>query len=174
MRPKQNWRLSKTLGRHIEVRPIENDDVQYAWAAYKKGGLGGMGAPFDQGGLDAKAFKEAFEVYVLTNAHAAWTVMASTRSGIVPIGIVLGGWAPPRDALMLIIGIVWFPWASRRNIVEGAVGFFNRIRKEMAWMGFASEQHKGLYETCCKHGIMHRVGTSHRSGQPIAVYEGRN
>jgi hypothetical protein len=168
MKGKKTWRLSKTLGRKIEIRPIEQDDVKYAWAAYKKAGLTSF-----SGGMDAKQFKDAFEIFVLTQAHAAWTISAETSKGFVPIGLVLGGWAPGQ-VYMIIIGITWFPWATRRNIVEGTVAFFNRVRKEMGWMGFATHQHKPVYEACCMHGIMRRVGTSNLSGQPVAVYEGRN
>ena len=169
MKGKKNWRLSKTLGRQVEIRPIEGDDVKYAWAAYRKGELSAMG--FVEG-LEAPQFKDAFEAYVLLNARAAWTISAQTRNGFVPIGFVLGDWAP-QGAFMMIIGIAWFPWASRRNIVEGTVAFFNSIRKEIGWMGFATREHKRIYDVCCMHGIMNRVGTSLRTGQPIAVYEGR-
>ena len=101
------WRLSRTLARRVEVRPIENEDIRYAWAAYKKGSLGGMGAPFDEEGLDAKIFKDAFELYVLTQAHAAWTVSAQTKLGFMPVGLILGEWGP-KQLYMTILGIVWF------------------------------------------------------------------
>lgn len=164
MTGKKTWRLSKTLKRSIEVRPIEQEDVKYAWAAYKKGGLGGMGFAPD---LNPQKFKDAFEAYVLSNAHAAWTVIAGK-----PIGFVLGSWAP-QQAYMVIVGIVWFPWATKRNIVEGAVSFFKRLNTEMGWMGFASAEHKKLYEVCMMHGIMRRVGTSHMSGAPVSIFEAR-
>jgi hypothetical protein len=165
MKGKKTWRLSKTLARNVTFRPIEDSDVKYAWAAYRLGALPEMA--FKQG-LDAAAFKSAFEIYVLSNASAAWTIIADK-----PIGFIFGGWAP-QNAYMIIIGIVWFPWASRRRIIEGTVTFFNRIRKELPYMGFASDEHKPLYDTCCAHGIMQRVGTSHSMGKRLAVFEGRN
>lgn len=163
------WRLRRTLSRRVEVRPIEQEDVRFAWAAYRKGKLTEMNFPE---GLDAKAFKEAFEAYVLTRAHAAWTIITGTRDGFIPAGFVLGGWAP-MEAYMVIIGISWLPWASKRNILEGTVAFFDKIRKQMGWMGFASPEHKRLYEVCCIHSIMRRVGTSNLSGHAVAVYEGK-
>jgi hypothetical protein len=169
MKGKKNWRLGKTLSRQIEVRPIEDDDVKYAWAAYRKGALEAMGFAPD---LNAQTFTDAFESYVLTNARAAWTVMAQTKDGFIPIGFVLGDWAP-QGAFMMIVGISWFPWATRRNIVEGTVAFFSRVRKEMNLMGFASREHMPLYDVCCAHAVMRRVGTSHMNGRWTAVYEGR-
>lgn len=169
MKP-ERWRLSRTLRRDVEVRPIEQEDVRYAWGAYAKGALDGMGfVP----GLDAPTFKRAFEAYVLTNTHAAWTIIAKSPKGRMPVGFVFGGWAP-HETYMTIIGICWFPWASKRNILEGTVNFFDRLRKQMKWMGFAAPQHKRLYEVCCMHGIMRRVGTTNMTAPPCAVFEGKN
>lgn len=165
MRGKKNWRLSKTLARNASFRPIEDADVKYAWAAYRKGALPQLGFP---DGMDALKFKAEFEKYVFDNAEAAWTILIDK-----PIGLVFGGWAPQQSHL-IIVGIAWFPWATKRNILEGTVDFFNRIRKQFPYMGFAGGEHKKLYEICCMHGIMRRVGTSQLSGQPVAVFEGKN
>ncbi len=168
MRGKKKWRLSKTLSRRVEIRPIENDDVKYAWAAYKQGKLSDMG--FSEN-LDAQTFKTTFEGFVLTHAHAAWTVSAETKKGFMPIGLALGQWGP---AFMIVTAIKWFPWATRRNIVEGTVSLFNGMRKEkFPAIGFANEEHKPLYEACCMHGIMHRIGTSHSLGEKYTVFEVR-
>jgi hypothetical protein len=162
------WRLSRTLKRNVSVRPIEQDDVKYAFAAYKSGSLKDLFAE----GMDPPTFKTAFESYVLSNAHAAWVITAHTKNGFIPVGLAFGGWAP-QQAFMVIIGIVWFPWASKRNITEGTVGFFNSIRKELNWMGFATGEHKRIYEVCCMHAIMRRIGTTHMGDKQAAVYEGR-
>jgi hypothetical protein len=163
------WLLKNTLRRKIESRPIEQADLKYAYAAYKKGVLGVMGFA---DGMDAPAFRAAFEHYVMNNAQAAWVISTDNKNGFVPTGIAFGGWAP-MEAYLVIIGIVWFPWASKRNILEGTVSFFNSLRRELNWMGFATSEHKRLYEVCCMHGIMRRVGTSNLGANPSAVYEGR-
>lgn len=167
---KQIWRLRKTLSRRIEVRPIEDADVRYAWAAYKKGALAELGEPYTSD-LDAAQFKSAFERTVLTTHHAWWTISGETKNGFIPIGIVVGEWGPSQ-AFMIIVGISWFPWASRRNIVEGTVKFFDGLRKQMKWVGFATPKHKPLYEVCCMHAIMRRVGTTNMTKPPSAVFEG--
>lgn len=163
---KKTWRLSKTLARRTEVRPIENEDVKFAWAAYKNGALDAMGLPQ---GLDAAGFKSEFERYVLTNTPATWTIITETKNGFIPSGFVFG----QLGAFLTIVGIAWCPWASKRNIIEGAVRFFNRIRREMPWIGFAADEHKAVYEVCMQHGIMSRIGTSHSLGKRMAVFEGR-
>lgn len=166
------WRLRKTLARRIEVRPIEASDVPYAWATYKKGGLAEFGFAET---LTADQFKQAFEQTVMTQYPATWAVLADTPKGVIPVGFVFCSWAP-LNAYLIIMGISWCPWATKRNILEGTVAFFNSVRKQVPWMGYANDKHKKLYEVCCMHGIMRRIGTSHVvfPDGPAAVFEGRN
>lgn len=171
MKGKKGWRLTKTLGRRVQINPIEDSDVKFAWAAYSKGGFSQMG--FSEG-MNPAEFKAAFESFVLANALSAWTVSAfvQKRGRVMPIGIVLG---QSCVSMMVIAAVAWFPWASCRNVVEGTIGFFNAARKEMKVMGFATDDHKPLYEACCAHGIMRRIGTSHNLlGDRAAVFEGIN
>lgn len=164
----KTWRLKKTLSRRVETRPIEDSDVRYAWAAYK---LGKFNIIPD--GLDAAQFKAAFEQMVLATLPATWIVSANTAKGFMPIGIVFGAFAPLNTHLV-IVGITWFPWASKRNILEGDVAFFNMLRKQpFQWIGYAKQEHKPAYEVCCMHGIMRRVGTMHMADGPVAVFEGK-
>lgn len=157
--PKPNWRLKKTLARHVEVRAMQPDDLKYLWAAYKKGALAPLGEVFSSADLDQEKFRQAFDM-AAEQYSEGWIISAGTRHGFRPIGLVLGALSP-LSAYMVIGGIVWFPWASRRNIVEGTVSFFNLIRKSFPWIGYASNAHKRLYEVCCMHGIMRRIGTSY-------------
>src|SRR5438045_2158440 len=108
MKGKKLWRLSRTLKRRVDVRPIEQEDVKFAYGAYKSGKL-----PMFPEGMDAPSFKESFEAYVLTSAEAAWTIISESKVGFAPVGLAFGGWAP-QQTYMVIIGIVWFPWASKR------------------------------------------------------------
>lgn len=167
------WRLKKTLKRRTQIRPIEADDVKYLWASYKKGALASMGTAFADGNMTPDQFKEAFD-RAAQDYSEGWIILAETRKGFIPSGIVLG----KLDKLlpfMIIGGIAWFPWATRRNIIEGTVAFFDVMRKQMPWIGFATDEHKRLYEICCMHGIMRRIGTSHVAipGQGSAVFEAR-
>ena len=164
------WRLSKTLKRNVSYRPIEDDDMKYVWAAYKKGALSTMNVfPPD---LPADEFKRAFEEYVLGNFNAAWMLIAPTDKGQLPVGVVFAAWAP-NAPYMIVTGMCWFPWASKRNHVEAMVCFLSGVRKEFALMFYALKEHKRLYEVCAMHGIVHRVGTSYTAipGQSAAVFE---
>lgn len=176
--PRPSWRLRKTLARRLEFRPIEREDIRYAWAAYKNGCLASMGEKWAQGDMDAAAFAVEFEVEVSTVYHGVWTMLAEGRKGFIPVGIVLAFWShpDPKFAPFMIVGdIVWFPWASTRNKIESAVNFFNSIRGQLAMVEYASEKHRPFFEMICQHGVMRRVGTMEYAigGEKHAVYETR-
>lgn len=175
--PQSKWRLKKTLARRLEFRPIENDDIRYAWAAYKKGCLKDMAGPFTDTKLTADQFKAEFEMVVLTRYHGSWTLFADSAKGFLPIGMVFAFYShtDPLLAPFMIIGdIVWFPWATARNRVESAVNFFNKTRTDIPMVDYAyGEVNKRFFETISKHGIMRRVGTTFNvvKGEPVAIFE---
>lgn len=169
------WRLKKTLKRKIEFRPIEDGDCKFAWAAYRLGALSSMGERFTAG-MTPEAFYEAFVDEVRANYAGAWTLSAETRRGFMPVCIVLAFFSHPNPKLapfMIIGDMIWMPWASVRNKVESAVGFFNAIRKEIPMVEYANEDAKPFFEMIAKHGVMRRVGTSRvvYPGQNTAVFE---
>ena len=156
----------------MDYRPTEVEDIKYLWAAYKQGGLKAMG--FEDTALSPDEFRSAFEQKLVENCHAAWTLFAHTRKGFIPVGFIMAAWVPG-GSYLIVLCVVWMPWASKRNVVEGAVGFFNKARKEFSFMGYAIPEHKRMYEVCAMHGIMRRVGTSYVAlpGQACAVFESR-
>ncbi len=166
------WRLKKTLARKLEFRPIENEDLSFAWAAYRHDALKNI----FQDGLSAAEFKTAFEELVLTRYDAAWTMMAETEKGFIPVGFAFGFW-PHEQAtpFMLMDAFVWFPWSKPRNRIESAVNFLNEIRKEIPMLGFASSENKRFMEMLARHGIVNRVGTSYNvfPGERASIWETR-
>lgn len=152
---RQNWRLKKTLARRVTIRPIGDDDLKYLWAAYRKGTLETI---FPKENMSSGEFRGAFDT-IASKFSEGWIIEADTSKGRLPAGAVFG----KVDAVlpyMIVAGIVWFPWATNRNVLEGTVSFFNEMRRVMPCMGYAVDEHKRLYEVCCMHGIMRRVGTS--------------
>lgn len=167
----RKWRLRRTLKRRASYRPIEDEDVKYAWAAYKKGALAAMGFSKE---MSADEFKMTFEAFVISSHHAAWTLIAPTKKGNIPVGIVLAAWAP-NAPYMIVNGLCWFPWASKRNVLEAIICFLNGVRKEHPLVFYALPEHKRTYEVCAMHGVVRRVGTSFVAfpGQQAAVFETR-
>lgn len=162
----------------MEARPIEDEDVRWAWAAYKKGALSQMSPRFADGKLTGEEFRKEFAQEIVDNYDAAWTLFAETQKGFVPVGLVLAFWPHPNPAYircMTVGGIAWFPWARSRNRIESLVHFFNTVRNDIPLMGYARPEHKRMYEIVCMHGIMQRVGTSYTifGDVPAAVFETR-
>lgn len=168
MKGKKKWRLSKTLSRRVEVRPIEDDDVRYVWAAYRLGSAD-LNKIFPEG-MSAADFKFEFEKFILANMSGAWTVLAETKKGYRPVAIVTGHAIP---LFMFLSGIVWFPWASKRNLIEGVVAICKELGKQFPLLGFVPEENKKVWETAAIHGVAHRIGTSHRTGEKMTVWESR-
>lgn len=172
------WRLRKTLRRKTEFRPIEDADCKFAWAAYRKGALASMGERF-AAGMTPEAFYAAFVDEVMTNyTGGAWTLSAETKRGFLPVGIVLAFFSHPNPRLapfMIVGDMIWMPWASPRNRIESAVGFFNAIRRDVPMVEYANDEAKPFFEMIAKHGIMRRVGTTFSvyPGQATAVFETR-
>lgn len=168
------WRLSRTLRRPLDVRPISESDLKYLWASYKKGSLKSLRGAFATDDLTPDKFKDALADLALAVTEI-WTISAHVGDERRPIGIVLGS-AAPSVPFWTIVGVVWMPWATKRNIIEGCVGFFDRMRRQVALMGVAAGDHKRLYEVCCMHSVLRRVGTSMVAiqGESAAMYETRN
>lgn len=176
---RSKWRLRKTLARRMSFRPIETEDIRFAWAAYKKGALAPMAGVFAEPNMSVEEFNAAFPATVTTRYHGAWTLFADTRRGNMPVGMALAFYSHPEPALapfMIVADIVWFPWASARNRIEAAVYFFSVIRSSIPMVGYANgDTNKRFFEMVCQHGVMRRIGTTFNvvKDEPVAVFETR-
>lgn len=169
------WSLKKTLSRGVSFRPIENEDMKYLWAAYKKGKLESMGEPFDKIDMNPNDFDSEFKGLVASGVYSGMWILLSKDE---PIGAVLGFWGHPipRYAPFMTVGdIIWFPQTTARQKIEASVNFFNEARKDIQFVEYASQEHKRFFEIIAKHGVMRRVGTMHNvySDEPAAVFETR-
>lgn len=145
--------------------------MRYFWAAYKQGALDEMHIV---AGLDAQAFGDEIAQEIVTRYDGAWTMLAETPRGFLPVGAAFAHWAGIGAAWMLVDGVVWFPWASTRNKVESTVSFFRAIHYEVPMMGFARSRDRKMYEICADHGVMRRVGTSSNVFDgPATIFETR-
>lgn len=174
------WRLKKTTARQVSYRPIEDEDIRFAYAAYKKGALKDMAGPFADTGMSPEEFATQFIAAVQARYHGAWTLFAETRAGFKPAGMVFAFYSHPDHTLspfMIIGDLVWFPWTTPRNRIEAAVYFFSLIRASVPLVDYAhGELNKRFFEMICQHGIMRRAGTTYNvvKGEPVAIYETRS
>jgi hypothetical protein len=168
-RPAPKWRVKRTLKRHTEFRPIEADDIRYFWAAYKQGADLGMAE-----GMSPEEFKELVGQWIAQKVQMAWTVLASVNGKTMPVGSVFCAWSPFGNFL-IVLYVIWMPWASKRIILESTINFVATARKEYNFQGYAAPEHKRLYEVCAMHGLCRRVGTTYTAmpGTSLAVFETR-
>lgn len=168
---KPDWRLRKTIKRAVDYRPIEDEDMKFVWAAYKLGALSSMG--FQDTLLSADEFTRQFQEAIIYGGYACWVIFAMNKHGFTPIGLVLAREPMSGARYMVVNGMCWFNWASKRNIVEGIVNFLNGVRKKFPLMFYALPEHKRTYEVCAMHSVIRRVGTSYVAipGKAAAMFE---
>lgn len=162
------WSKRKTLSRNTSFRPIEIDDLKYAFAAYRSGEFRNLVPE----GLSADEFKDQFGGLIAFGFDEAWTMIADTRRGLVPAGFAVGFYPHPGAEKFLILdSLIWLPWATPRNRLECAVRLFSR--NDIPMIGFVRAKDKKFCETIAKHGLFRRVGTSMNvfGDEPAAIWE---
>lgn len=164
----------------MEFRGIEDSDYRYFWAAYKKGAFREIEEIPDD--LGPQEFVDAFldQIEARGLAHG-WTFLAPSTRGYEPVGFA---WAWGRGRVIEIADMIWFPWASSRNIVESTANFMNSMRKIapdptrpddrfLVWE-YARMKDKRFFEIMCRLGIMRRVGHIHGLyKEPAVMFETR-
>ena len=99
-----------------KIRPAAYDDIRWMWAAAKRAGFDGDSDAFNR-------FVEPFlagadKVFMLEDTNAEFA------NGSGPVGIVLANY----DGWALVPHVVWFDWATARNILRCTVGFLQAMR----------------------------------------------
>lgn len=171
-RTRPSLKLGKTLSRDLGFRFIEADDLQYAWAAYRKGALNAL-SPED---LKVQEFQAAFGELITSRYDEGWTLSAGVGGKLIPVGFAFGFYPHYRAKQSLVMDtFVWFPWASSRNKVESAVNFLAKASVEIPMIGFVKMNDQRFVETVARHGILNRVGTSYTAfpGERAAIWETR-
>lgn len=87
-----------------------------------------------------------------------------------------------RDRCWQTENLIWFPWASTKNILASYVNFVNVMRNAEADSGkyfileFAQEKDQKFFDTVCSYGVMRRAGTMYEfyKGGKACVYESRS
>lgn len=152
-------RLSRTLKRFVEYRPMDDEHMRYVYAAYKKGALDELLEPFTEYDMTPPEFREAFLEHAVMYYDDMWVFYAnSLRGEYEPVGFVGTSRTKVRQPVF-IVNAIWFPWASARNRIESMVNWLNDRRREDIVTEYAQMKDKKFFEHICRHGIMRRVGT---------------
>lgn len=159
------YRLRTTLKRKPTFHELNEGDIKYLWAAYK---LGTFGTVKD---ITPDEFK-ADLAYHLGHFDIAFSLVADTKKGRIPVGVVGGRFNGP---LLFLGSMTWFPWTSKRNIYESVVNTLNELRKKYIILFHSNMDDKDFYVNVARHGIIRRVGTVHDvyANGPAALFETR-
>lgn len=132
------------MKRKITYRALQESDFRWLWAAYGKGAF--LDVPR---GLDLDQFVAA--AYDRLNRFSEQFLVETDR----PIGLIL----TLTDGYRFEPHAEWFPWASQRNRMTGALTFLNRERKDRLGVIYMDMSGKTFLEHLAKYGVLRRVGT---------------
>ena len=137
-----------------------------------------MVLPFDPALLSREQFVQQFPDHVDQTYDTGWLLFANPNSEwpgqdeLMPAGAVFANYVL---SMLILTDSVWFPWTSRRNILEAALQFFRDLGKgESPVIEFATLEDKRFFERMCEYGVMRRIGTAHSvaaDGRPVKVFE---
>ena len=146
-------RFKKVRRRFIEVREAVQDDLKYAWAAYRKGALEVLNPIFGSD-MGLEDFREAFPEILASSGNSVWTIVGPVPGrGVMPIGMVFG---LIRERVIHDVHAVWFPWATPRTTFEAAKEFFERTRRDFFVKVFASEETEKFFDAIVSTGALKR------------------
>lgn len=177
---KRTPKLSRLLKGNTRFEFAVEDHIPYFWAAYRVGSFDNLHPIFKEK-LSNEGFSEALENYISENNLTPFSFFGIVDGKERIIGIALF-WVKGRIAETS--DIIWFPWASKRVILECYVNFINNMRKEKfndtdkeyVVLEYAEEKDKNFFDHVCSYGIMRRVGTSYEvyHNEKCCIYESRS
>lgn len=140
-------RLKKALKRRPRVRHINNGDLPWLWAAYRKGSFDDV-LPKD---LDREEFIAGL-LEVLERFNHEWILDApndaSSSEKPVPVGLI----AAQGGGRIIEPHAVWFPWASDRNKLEAMLAFLSRVSTQYKIFAYIHPDNKPFYVQMCRYG----------------------
>lgn len=165
--------LNRTLRRKVVIRQTTLEDLRWFYGGYVKGAF----KEHFPDGLNAQGFIAAVNEI---SDRAIKTVEISDGNNKRPLGVI----TERIEHGMVEAHVVWMPWTTARNRIEGAIRYINDIRKvPNIWGGkpdrlialFAVEgEDKVLMTHICRYGILRRVGTLEDAagpGRPYALFQ---
>lgn len=137
----------------------EKDMVAY-YKAHLLGAFDIIGIPH---GITLDEFRQCFADYLRAVGCTSVTFYTKVDGADLPVGVGIM-WI--RGRIIQNENLIWFPWASPRNILEGAINYFDTFRlcKESISgayykvLEFAQEKDVKFFDRLVQMGILERVG----------------
>ena len=131
-------------------------------------------SPIMQADMGKEDFRSVIRELIEEQYNGAWTVSApTTKHGKIPVGAIFA-WV--RGGVIEMGDMLWFPWASKRNILEASIIFFHEIRKQAVVLEFARKKDEAFFAHIASYGLMRRVGHVHDiyPDQPAILFQTRS
>ena len=173
-RKRGSLRWKKLLSRGCSYHEVSKDDYPWLWVAYNKGAFEEL--QFADG-LQAEQFSEYMDI-VIQNYYS--------RDGTIVVGEAYfekhGVNAPvcvtfvDKSQLAFFPHVIWFDWASPRNIIESTVNFLKDLVKDGNVVIFSERKTMFFFSHMARYGILNRRGTLKNyfsDGGDAIIYQGR-
>lgn len=136
------------------------EDMKAYYKAYQMGSFDVLGAAND---LSFDDFKVSFAYYLSANKCTSVTFKITKDGAELPIGV---GIIWVRGRIIQNENLIWFPWATPRNILESCINYFDTFRNAKEKISganykileFAMEQDVKFFDKLVQMGILEKVG----------------
>lgn len=131
------------------------DDLRYLYAAYKLGSFS-----IDQD-LNPTTFNDYIEDYLVNNYDYVFMV-----GNDKPFGMML---AISNSPVMTMQDVIWFPWATKRNKLEGWLNLLVELKKHTVVTGYTKD--KTFFVHLSRYGVIRRIGTLNTKQGSFAEFQ---
>ena len=145
----------RTLARGVEAHLFEDSDLKWLWLASQMGAFKELNLSDDQDEfvqqiltLISNLMTQGGFVYILS----AKNTRRDKKDELTPIGFVMVNFyenaAWPH--------VVWFPWASTRNKIEGAILFIQELKERLPILIICRESDAHFFSHLSRYALLSR------------------
>ena len=154
--------LLESLAKKVRVRNFEMNDMDAFYRAYR---LGAFKAHYPNlpKGLTFEEFSKGFEILCVTGNLTPVTFLAFEENAFIPVG---AGFLWVRGRAIQNENLIWFPWATPRNVYESVLNYFDLFRRlidpvtkrNLFILEFANEKDEKFFDRMVALGVLQKVG----------------
>lgn len=159
-------KLNENLVKKVFYSNTTLEDLTAYYKAYQMGCFEKMHPCFSKKSLlEKEDFKNIFVDFALKNNLASVTFFSKTKEEDyhTPVGM---GTFWPRGRVIQIENLIWFPWATTRQIFENTFNFYDGVRNTlhpetkmyMSLLEFAEEKDEHFFDKLVNLNVLQKVG----------------
>lgn len=159
--------MKAIVKRDIRFKVLEEEDLKWLWAAYKRGAFKWL--PSD---MDGQVFKDR-ALKLLATVSEAFVAYAPGHLDDQPVGLISLA-IDQHDNYE--VHVEWFPWATARNKIEVTAKFLREVGRYKNLVVYSEVKNKRFFERMMDYGILRRVGhvsNFFRGGDQAIMFQSR-